>query len=352
VIVLGLVLAPATTSAAQDSVGDPAFQIGVFSYRADGAPNGWAWAGEDRGGAGSGVWINRIECQMGAFAVNSVPSAPNASDMWKFSARVVSSNAHEAVIQLDWHRTLEDGQVTTVPGRSERLTLMKGDRVVLDSVMPAASCNAARIDFEARYESRQPVAGRTNHIYRPVGSGRGPAPMPHGGRTGAGGGVAPTSDSGIREPVRVGISGTSLGDTHQLFDVSLWLVHSAPGKEDAITRQVLRTGRAGGTFTFAPIWVITPEGPVVIQVDGSLSVTSSPEAGEQLVFVANRRVSTDPHSAAPRDRRPDVQGTSRTAMPMPGPEDVLAFEMPPVRVQPRGTSLPDRFSVRLQIVPR
>jgi hypothetical protein len=36
---------------------------------------------------------------------------------------------------------------------------------------------------------------------------------------------------------------------------------------------------------------------------------------------------------------------------MPGPEEVLSFEMPPIRLH-GGVELPDRISVRLQIRPR
>lgn len=34
---------------------------------------------------------------------------------------------------------------------------------------------------------------------------------------------------------------------------------------------------------------------------------------------------------------------------MPGPDDVLSFELPPIRVPNSGVTLPDQFAVRVRI---
>ena len=111
-------------------------------------------------------------------------------------------------------------------------------------------------------------------------------------------------------------------------------------------------GPGGADFAFAPITVENGKRPLTVQVTGSFSVTASPGRGEQLVFSTNRRVMTTTSTQMPRDGFPDTQGTSRTTTVMPGPDDVLSFEMPPVRPSPGSAAIPDQFSLRVRIAAR
>jgi hypothetical protein len=44
-----------------------------------------------------------------------------------------------------------------------------------------------------------------------------------------------------------------------------------------------------------------------------------------------------------------MTGTSTTTNPMPGPDDVLSFEMPSIRLLNGGPALPDQFAIRVRI---
>jgi hypothetical protein len=106
----------------------------------------------------------------------------------------------------------------------------------------------------------------------------------------------------------------------------------------------LRASAHGAAYAFAPVTIETAEGRMLVQVTGSFSLT-----GDQLMFVTGRKVSFAT-SARPRDTTPDVQGTGKTVNAMPGPDEVLSFELPSVRL-PGGRAIPDQFSVRVRITP-
>ena len=145
------------------------------------------------------------------------------------------------------------------------------------------------------------------------------------------------------------MSGASATAGPGLFDVNLWLVRSVPGQPDQVTHSTLRMNQDGASFAFPPVAIATAQGSAMVQVTGSFAVTKNESGEEQLVFSTNRRVTTTA-AGQPRDRFRDVQGSSRTTNPLPGPDDVLAFEMPAIRLD--GHEAPDRFSVRVKIAPR
>jgi hypothetical protein len=73
--------------------------------------------------------------------------------------------------------------------------------------------------------------------------------------------------------------------------------------------------------------------------------------GEPRLFVsASRKVTFAPSSEQVRDVRPVVEGSIKTAVEKPGPNDVLSFELPAIQY-PGAPSVPDRFSIRLTLVP-
>ena len=135
-----------------------------------------------------------------------------------------------------------------------------------------------------------------------------------------------------------------------MVSVNLWLVHSAPGRDDEVLHQVLSAPHEGAAFAFAPVTINGPGGPATVQVTGSFMVRTNAESGDQqLVFVTNRRVTRG--TGQPRDAA-DQAGTSRIVNKMPGPDDVLSFEMPALRAIDGRPALPDRFSLRVRIAPQ
>ncbi len=128
----------------------------------------------------------------------------------------------------------------------------------------------------------------------------------------------------------------------------MWLVRQSPGKPDESQHQLLRVGGDEVAFAFTPIDVGTAKGSVGVQVTGAVAVTSGAN-GPQLVLKTNRRVARPRADATPRDGG-DVNGSSRSTLALPRPEEVLSFEMPPLL----GPNVPvaDRFSVRLTVSPR
>lgn len=305
-----LAAAVQTTAAAQIQQSEPLVQVGLFTYKADGSAFGMAYdtASGNDGTLNSVVYVSA--CVIGAG--NRQPPA-DATDAWRLSGKVLSSSPEQAVVQLDWQRVLAQGQKVDAPSGSSQLTLAAGERVLLDSVIPSvlSACSPTSIGFEARYASR---------------------PFPMTGKRGGGGGAART------EPVGTG-----------LYDVNLWLVHSAPGRDDEVLHQTLRSAPQRTAFAFAPVTIDTAGGGVIVQVTGSVTVVDA-ASGQKLIFQTERRVTLPQAAQSPRDTAAGAQA-GISARAMPGPDEVLSFEMPPILLNGR-PMVPDKFSVRVRITPR
>lgn len=245
------------------------------------------------------------------------------------------------------------------PITSTPLTLGAGDRVTLDSAVRRApsSCQdpEATVGFEARYMPRFAGYRHPRAVHGSRGGGTG---VGSGSGVGAGSGAS-GSGGGVR--VYVGAaraggedSGTGGGGPgwapSRLLMVDLWLVRNAPDRPDAVVHQKLLVTHEGAAFAFAPSRIETPHGALVVQITGSFSVVKDAAGAEQLVFLTGRRV-TFSGSSQPRDTFPDTQGVSRTLNPMPGPDDVLSFELPPLKPARGRPGAPDRFEVRVRITP-
>jgi len=113
--------------------------------------------------------------------------------------------------------------------------------------------------------------------------------------------------------------------------------------------QALNGVRGSAQFAFAPVSIETSGGAVTLQVTGLFRVTTDESGAQRLVFITTRSVRFAPAAGAKRDTPPSTTGTSTTTNPMPGPDDVLSFEMPPVRVANGGPAVPDQFSVRVRV---
>ena len=132
------------------------------------------------------------------------------------------------------------------------------------------------------------------------------------------------------------------GSRGSWMQVHLWLMHTTPDRKDEVVHQLVRAPREGADFAFAPISIDTPRGAVVVQVSGSFGV-----ADGQFIFVTNRSVKY----VSQRDQKttPASEGTGRTVNAMPGPADVLSFELPPIPGPGGAAPLPNQLSVRVQV---
>lgn len=336
---------------------DPVVQIGVFTYRADGTQAGSAFGTAES--SESTVYSSASLCQLGA-GFRELPAV--ASNAWKFTGRLVSTNGDTAVVQLEWQRIMNGGTAIDEPARSVQLTLKNGDRVLLDSAAPLTTrgCTVTNAGFEARYMPR--FAGVTFGARSNGGTASGGGAGSHGGvgsgiGAGSGGGIGSGRGSGVGAGVGVGraggvgagAGGGASSDPDSL-SVELWLVHSLPGVEEQSAYQVLRASREGALFAFAPVSVATPEGLVGVQITGSFAIEGG-GGWERLVFMTDRRLSFGSLPAQSRDRGPDRVGRSRVVRAVPGPDDVLSFELPPLPLGSGGAPVADRFAVRVRIQP-
>ncbi len=339
--IASLSMAVAVAASGQTAGNEPIVQIGIFGYQADGSDTSAAYDTEPS--LDSMVYASGSLCRQGA-GLRAAPAW--AAYAWRFSGRVVSKSPDEAVVQVTWQRTMDNGNPGTASESSVQLTLRASDRVALDAVYQLGNSTcAANVAFEARYMPRRSVGVRGG-----VKSG-----VADGVATGAGGGSGGTgSSAGVSAgPTARGASGAGAGGfsagrmsgLSRWMDVNLWLVRTAPGRREEAIHQVVRAPQEGADFAFAPISIETPRGPIVVQVRGSFSVTDD----HKLIFVTNRSVRYAAQSS--RDNAERV-GNARIVSRMPGPDDVLSFDMPAIPGLGGEPSPPDQLSVRVKITPR
>lgn len=341
-----VLVAQATAGATPKPPADRVVQVGIFAYGADGMDNAAAYE-SNLSAEGTTVYV--AGCAVGA---GNRPAPDRATDAWRVSGKVQTMNADEAVVQLDWQRIRTNGNPTTSPGGSVQLTLHPGDRVPLDSASRegTSQCSPRAIGFEARYGSG---LGRWTPGGGARGGGGGFAAAGGGGgggatiRSGAGVGAGGGSGAGSGRAVHMPKVGSAEGGETRQFDVELWLVRSAPGRKEEAVHQALNGVRGSAQFAFAPVSIETPRGSVNLQVMGSFRVTTDELGAQQLVFLTTRIVR---FGGGSRDTPlSTVSGLSTTTNPMPGPDDVLSFEMPSIRVPNGGPALPDQFAIRVRI---
>ena len=319
----------------------PVLQIGVFSYGPDGGAQAAAYATS----LASESFQYVAGCEIGG---GNRPVPDRATDAWRVSGAVERVTADEAVVRVDWQRVRAGGAAVTSPGGSLELTLHPGDRVPIDSATPepTATCGGRTIGFEARFGPRPGwmigprgplTASPAVTIMRSGGGGGGIG-------TGAGSGSGAGTGGGARS---VSAGRAALAGSKALT-ADLWLVRtdkSQPEKPDFnLQGVVLQKVQGTVPFAFTPFTIETSAGPIAVQINGSLQVTTERGSAE-LVFTAIRDV-----KYTTRDTNRDLTrtGSSTTRNPMPGPDEVLSFELPPILL-PNGATLPDQYSVRLRI---
>jgi hypothetical protein len=353
-----LFVALAVGQAATSAQPDPStltVQVGLFAYRADGSNGASATTGGVVGPFEGNVYATP-SCGLGA---GSKEPPSSASSVWRLTGQVIEIGPDGAVVQVDWQRLKQNGAAAAGPVGSQRLTLQKGTPVTLDAVAgdAADSCDVVRVALEARLAPRL-AFGRGGGF----GGGAG-----HGGAgagASSGGGV---SSSGAGSGRGVGGSGRGIGsgagagntgrnnDGNAVFDVELWLVREpqggSQGRETQVVRTQVRASGDGGRFAFPAMAIPTSRGDLSVRVSGSFVVTTVLDGTRQLMFSTTRAVAFTPSGTPARDRGPETTGTSATTSPMPGPTEVLSFEMPPVEIPNGGPALRDRLSVRVRFTP-
>ena len=136
------------------------------------------------------------------------------------------------------------------------------------------------------------------------------------------------------------------------YDVELWLVHQPATGDERVVHAKPRFKGDWFQFTFLPLRIDTPRGTLEVEVGGALTVTMGTAGDRQLTFSTKRSVVFRQAGADGNDvRKAEASGGGETKIAMPGPAEVLSFEMPPLQNPTGGPLLPDRVSVRLRIKP-
>jgi hypothetical protein len=342
VLLMGQITSAAPTSA-------PVLQVGVFSYAPDGKEQAAAYATT----LDTDSFQYIAGCEIGG---GNRPVPDRATDAWRVSGRVDTLTAEEAVVRIDWQRIRAAKAAATSPGGSVQLTLHPGDRVPLDSANPdvTASCGARTIGFEARFGPRPGFMvgpnGPLNQspavtIMRNAASGGGFS-TGSGSGSGAGAGVGSGGGRAVHAPK----SDSQNGAPARTYTAELFLVRTDKGhpeRPDFNLQGLIFEKIDIAAFAFSPFTIDTSAGPLNVEIRGSLRVTTD-EGTPQLIFTTMRRAwysSTGPN----RDVTSGTSGVSTTRNPMPGPDDVVAFELPPIKVPNSSTTLPDQYSVRVRI---
>jgi hypothetical protein len=367
-IALLIVVAQAANGAQSKPAGTPILQVGVFSIGSDGKQQAAAY--ETSLATESVQYI--AGCVIGG---GNRPVPDRATDAWRLSGKVERMTGDEAVVRVDWQRIRSAGVATTAPGGSIQLTLHPGDRVPLDSATPdpTAGCGARTVSFEARFEPRPgwmvgpggalSVSPEVT-IMRNGSAGAGGARV--GGGVGQGSGV---SGTGRAVHVETSVASSNVADEtvsqagqasrpaalvgNQVrgdYDVDLFLVRSDkthPEQPDFNLQGLILRKVGTADFAFSPFTIDTSAGPLNVQIRGSLRVTAD-EGSPQLVFTTMRTVRYSSNGPN-RDASSSSSGSSTTRNPMPGPDDVLSFELPPIRIPNSPATVPEQYSVRVRI---
>jgi hypothetical protein len=136
-----------------------------------------------------------------------------------------------------------------------------------------------------------------------------------------------------------------------IYDVELWLVHQPPTGDERVVHVKPRFKGDWFQFTFLPLRIDTPRGTLNVEVGGALTVTTGPAGDRQLTFSTKRSVVLQAGAEGNDVHKAEASARGETKMPMPGPAEVLSFEMPPLQSPTGGPPLPDRLSVRVRLTP-
>jgi hypothetical protein len=341
----------------------PIVQVGIFTARqANGTGGGGTFSTGDRDASlRTDVYI--MPCSFGSSS--RMPTL--AYTAWHIEGQISRQTPQDAAVRVTWRRTRTAGQPVIGSSSTTDLTLTVGQRIVLDQeTMPAlGECPPMSVTLEARYEPRM------GGMFTFTPNGRAARGGGFGGSVAtASGGAASASSpaSGVSQVTigsgngGVGAGGTVItargadgragGLLPLMRHADLWLVHSSPGKDDEVLQASTIAHAGGGDFAFAPVTIQTKTGAVAVRVTGTLELGVDADGQSRFVFGATRRVMFTPSTRAPRDRTVPVDsgGVANTVLAIPGPDEVLSFEMPPIDAA-GVPQMPDHFAIRVRLSP-
>lgn len=337
----------------------PIVKLGLFAIKPDGSPSSAAYSTSDFDfGHDNQMYVT--PCGMGASGVPGRTPALTFA-VWRVRGQVLRYDERMARVRVTWQRVRAGGRAVNEPETTVDVTVTPTDPTTLDEVaMPeTGECKAMDVRLQARYEPRMmaplrlALAGKAGGDVSSAGgsvaqvaSARGAIATPS--TPEARGGITRTPPNGF---TFVG-AGSNRGFTgYQRAE--LWLVHSAPSRPDEVLMTTTIATTTVGDFAFAPVAVRTPTGVITVRVTGTVELGRDATGAPKLVFGARRRTSFVPSSTRqPRDGDASVEsgGVASTVVAMPGPDEVLSFEMP--ALQGAGVPrVPDTFAIRLRLSP-
>jgi hypothetical protein len=350
--------AQALQEAQQQLLSQPQLNVGLFSIRPDGTIGGSASDTTSAPGEPISGVLYMAPCgSLGTASAGAIPAS--ATDVWRLSGQLSAIGSEQATATVVWQRVREAGKDVDAPAQSVTLTLNRKDRTTLERVnVPArGSCEARTVSLDVVFGSRLDLYPRLASLPASVrvAGGGGIGSSSAGGTARVGGAVGGGGGGGVANfgggstggvaAVRVGS-----GSGPRFLSADLWLVRSAAGQADQTSHLTADVAPFPRSFVFAPISVRTSAGVLTVTVQGTVETGQTPDGEHHLFFSANRTVTFAPANGPVRDSAPIVEGSTKTSVPMPGPDDVLSFEMPPLRV-PGGAVVPDQLSIRVRVAP-
>jgi hypothetical protein len=386
-----LVIATALLSTApQQSTTDPPvrLEITLRGYRVDGSLDSTA-EGTMADKVPSRTWVDLTTCATGVGIDPRSGSLPPSAIVWQYTGRIVEHMGSVYVVEISVHRM----DATASEASPRTMTLNLGVPVVLDDVSGQSACGmrSARLEVSVASALEMRVgAGGGGRSASGVGMGRAGAGggggnigsgaatggatggvSNLGGRGGAGTlggggiGVAATSgrngvgvtnaaalvrtaaagDSAVIDFSGTGASTPSAGSVRTLlrsmpaasYDVEVWLVHTPPDGPPETRHISGHLDPLGQVIEFSPEAVQTTHGIGTVNVAAMFRPMITADGLIVLRATIARVLSGG-----------EGFGVTDKVIPMPGPTDVVSFEMPS-----HGPSSDPivQFSLRVRITP-
>lgn len=313
-------------------------RVGLFMFNAEGRIGAAAMQSGDRLGADLSGTVYLTPCQGVGGANSGGKISSSATDIWKLSGSVLEFSPEQTTVQVGWQRTRKGGQDEASNPQWVTVTLKKGERTRLESIaIPAAgTCPARDASLEVGLFSLRQMFEAS-------------------AVAGSSGEVAP--GAAIHGTFNQNRTFTQFafarGRTSEapLLNAELWLVRSSVGRSDDVRHLRMPVGPFPLSYGFTPVSIPTSAGTLTVRIEGMLESGTAPTGESQFHFSTKRTTTFAPTTRAARDTAPVVEGSTKTTVAIPGPDEVLSFELPPLQT-PDGVSVPDKLSVRVKLTPR
>ena len=348
-----LTLGQMTTSAGQTppDMSEPVVSFGLFRVQADGPPRGWASQSAGAGRPQASGWVTISPCPDLGAARSGQPLSDAATDVWRLSTHVTSISSDTATAQLTWERVRRNGREESGTPQSTTVTLERNERVRLEDIhVPAnGQCEARTLALEAVFAAPADVMESI--------AAAGEA------RANAADSRAPGAPASAQERPRIfrmppnasGISRTAIARAGEpaptTLMADLWLVRSVPGQPDETLHVTAPVIQIPVRFAFTPLVMQADGGEATVQVEGTVELGMSPGGEPRFFFSAGRRVGFIATNRPARDGASTNESSTKTSVRVPGPDEVISFELPPVQV-PGGGEVPERLSIRVRLTPQ